>query len=145
LGLIVGALGGIIFLGQEEESSFVKVLKQGNSRLGELNRIFVLLFYVHDFDDCMPWNSCYIWSELGVWVLWYCWSKFLPNCMNMRGFCIVHVVYGSTWVLGTILGLNFVHKLCALLSIAWCCFRMWFVHVLLVSVCVTVHKSAILT
>ena len=50
----MGALGGIIFLGQEEESSFVKVLKQGNSRLGELNRIFVLLFYVHDFDDCMP-------------------------------------------------------------------------------------------
>jgi len=56
--------------------------------------------------------------------------------MNIRGFFIVHV-YGSTWILGTTLGLNYVHKLCALLLIAWYCFGMWFVHV--VGVCM--HKQ----
>jgi len=31
--------------------------------------------------------------------------------MNMTVFCVVHVVYGSTWIFGIILGLNYVHKL----------------------------------
>jgi len=31
--------------------------------------------------------------------------------MKMRVFCPVHVVYGSTWILGIILGLNYFHKL----------------------------------
>ena len=46
-------------IGDQRNLQISKV-KQGNSRLGELNLIFVLLFYAHEFGDFMPRNLCFI-------------------------------------------------------------------------------------